>query len=434
MQTDSERAESDGADAAAEPTAQGVPRRRLRVALQLLNLGAAALLVLLFAVYCVEKRKGPIYGWVKDTPVEGVCQTLGRLIWRQRDALEQELRDSPLLPEEQARAAAVENRVLAMRPRHAVGLTDGQVFFGAIKQLDEDAYVVQHYDGKRFDSLKVSKSDIRFRRAVVFPDVELRAADYRFLFRFEQYNPYFIPPYVIASPGSYASAHAQYLHLSALADQFRVVFAPALAESDNQHVHVCICADEGAFLAVAAQRARTDLLSAAGFYSEAENCLYLIDRGDDRAVLVVRHEGAHQLAAAHGLFAAFSRVPLWLAEGVAQYCESSPFGGDDVERLALLRAAARAGSLLSWGALLRADNDEALFTADETKALAYAQAWALVRLLMADRHRAAFMRYLLAPEDIAGTDPVSALGNALGVPGSRLQAEVEAVFSSPASP
>jgi hypothetical protein len=104
------------------------------------------------------------------------------------------------------------------------------------------------------------------------------------------------------------------------------------------------------------------------------------------------HEVSHQLAFNCGLLNRGGDVPVWLAEGMACYCEPTDrdvwlgIGEPNPERIHCLAARLRTGRpLLPLKDLVAADdwrND------GKTLLLGYAQSWALFRMLMEERPEA----------------------------------------------
>ena len=111
---------------------------------------------------------------------------------------------------------------------------------------------------------------------------------------------------------------------------------------------------------------------------------------DEVTVMVILHEGSHQLFHATGLHdTAYSRFP-WLVEGLATYCETSDFGALNRMRQATLRELAKTGKLTPLFEFLRLDSEGEFLRRGEN---AYAQAWSFIYFLM-QRHRDGFLRFL----------------------------------------
>jgi len=114
----------------------------------------------------------------------------------------------------------------------------------------------------------------------------------------------------------------------------------------------------------------------------------------DTNVGTIMHEVAHQLSFNVGLLNREGDVPLWLAEGLACYCEATMNGSwQGIGEPNALRAAALAGPARGEGAFIPL---RSLLTSDDwlRKApnvqqalLGYAQGWALFRMLMEQRPR-----------------------------------------------
>lgn len=116
----------------------------------------------------------------------------------------------------------------------------------------------------------------------------------------------------------------------------------------------------------------------------------------DAALGTTMHEVAHQLSFNSGLLNRAGDVPLWLAEGLACYCESTeggdwqPPGSPNLMRADDLRGPVGGrGRLVPLRTLLTADD----WRSDGRVQVGYAQSWALFRLLMHERPRS-LRRYL----------------------------------------
>jgi hypothetical protein len=112
----------------------------------------------------------------------------------------------------------------------------------------------------------------------------------------------------------------------------------------------------------------------------------------DMNLSTTMHEAAHHLSFNCGLLNRDGHVPLWLAEGLACYCEPTSNGSwqgpgePNRPRIAALAGPLRGqGKLLSLTELVTND----LWLRDsKTLLLGYAQSWALFRLLMEERPKA----------------------------------------------
>jgi hypothetical protein len=132
----------------------------------------------------------------------------------------------------------------------------------------------------------------------------------------------------------------------------------------------------------------------------------------------VMHEVAHQLSFNCGMLCRDADVPFWVAEGLATYCEATEngawqgIGEPNPERIMPL-----AGPVHGQGGFIRLND---LLTRDDwmrdtkTALLAYAQSWALFKMLMEERP-AQLRKYLEAnwsrrTPDHRGTDFAAAFG------------------------
>jgi hypothetical protein len=119
----------------------------------------------------------------------------------------------------------------------------------------------------------------------------------------------------------------------------------------------------------------------------------------DANVATIMHEAAHQMSFNTGLLNRDGDQPLWLAEGLATYCEATDqghwkgIGALNPERLRPL-AAATAGrvKLLPLRTLVESDRWLRSLAGGRNVMIGYAQSWALFRMLM-DEQPAALRRY-----------------------------------------
>jgi hypothetical protein len=124
-------------------------------------------------------------------------------------------------------------------------------------------------------------------------------------------------------------------------------------------------------------------------------------RRADANVGTIMHEVAHQLSFNCGLLNRDGDVPVWLAEGLACYCEATDngswqgLGEANPMRANRLAGPARGQELfLPLQALLTGEDWLRKATTVEQVLLGYAQSWALFRMLMEERPRA-LRNYLL---------------------------------------
>lgn len=117
-------------------------------------------------------------------------------------------------------------------------------------------------------------------------------------------------------------------------------------------------------------------------------------------VATIVHEATHQIAFNCGMHTRYADTPMWLAEGIAMYCETPDLrtgsgwrtiGKPNVNRLRQYREFA--ASRRANGSMRTLIQDEARFRNPEAMADAYAESWGLVDYLMRDR-REEFVTYL----------------------------------------
>lgn len=110
---------------------------------------------------------------------------------------------------------------------------------------------------------------------------------------------------------------------------------------------------------------------------------------------VLRHEGAHQLFHSSGILVE-GATPGWLAEGLAQWCETLVPGTVAFELADRLKEAHEHERLIPLTILLghQDKRGRGFYAGDSKLELAYAESWSLVRLLMGPKHREHFFAYL----------------------------------------
>jgi hypothetical protein len=113
---------------------------------------------------------------------------------------------------------------------------------------------------------------------------------------------------------------------------------------------------------------------------------------DDANIGTVMHEVAHQLSFNGGLLDREGNVPVWLAEGLACYCESTTnsawqgVGEPNPMRVGTLAVQVRGkGQLFPLKNLIQSDDRLRHGTTTGQVVLGYAQSWALYRLLMEEK-------------------------------------------------
>jgi len=124
------------------------------------------------------------------------------------------------------------------------------------------------------------------------------------------------------------------------------------------------------------------------------------DRRSDVNVGTIMHEVAHQLSFNGGMLNREGDVPVWLAEGLACYCEATEAGNwqgigkPNAQRTQALAAQLRAkAGFLPLRALLASDDWLRRATSTPQVILGYAQSWALFRMLI-EEHPRALRQYL----------------------------------------
>lgn len=128
-------------------------------------------------------------------------------------------------------------------------------------------------------------------------------------------------------------------------------------------------------------------------------------RRDDVNLSTMMHETAHQASFNLGLLSRDGDVPIWLAEGLATYCEPVAkgewlgIGATNPQRTDALRAAVKGDrAFIPLKELIRSDAWIRKATRTEEVLLGYSQSWALFHLLIQKRPKA-LKKYLQQIED-----------------------------------
>lgn len=174
------------------------------------------------------------------------------------------------------------------------------------------------------------------------------------------------------------------------------------------------------YAAYALRDAGPEVADKAGYYSMRTNRIVLYDLAMNEAgdaatnadqverrvaaapvnVATIVHEATHQIAFNCGMHTRYADTPMWLAEGLAMYCETPDLrsgsgwrtiGKLNVSRLRRYREFS--ADRREAGSLRTLIQDEASFRNPETMLDAYAESWALVDYLMRER-RAELVTYL----------------------------------------
>jgi hypothetical protein len=119
---------------------------------------------------------------------------------------------------------------------------------------------------------------------------------------------------------------------------------------------------------------------------------YIHERRNDTNISTIMHEVAHQLSFNCGLLNRGGDVPLWLAEGLAVYCESTiggawqGIGESNPQRAAILAGPAKGrGEFLTLRSLIENDDWIRKAARVDQVLLGYSQSWALFRMLIEEQ-------------------------------------------------
>jgi hypothetical protein len=431
-----------------------------RLEMVLCALAVLILLVLANAVV-VARRIPPVAGWIHQTPIENLGRFVAGQVARQDLWCRRWLNRLPLLAAQARARQELERQIEVARPTHMLVLRDRRVLWGRCEPRTAHTAPVKvnvlEEGHREFPVEQVA------RLVELMPTpVRLTAADARFLINFPGFNYYDIPPYFVASEAPFSMAYWACRGLARVSEEFSAAFAEAVPRPEGQRrLYVCIFRDEVSYLRYALQRMDVDLERSSGFYSPENQCLYLYNRLNsldygriekrirnyarqeeqtatlneqvriretadgyrkrirqdmwEETAYTLRHEGTHQLAYTSGLHSAEGVEHLWVVEGVAQYCETSPLGERHAGNIALLRQGKLQGKLIPWFELINTPTPRGFSHYGRRADLAYAQSWFLVYTFMQAPYKAGFMAYLRRLQHLPAED--------LGPPRSELLEE-----------
>ncbi len=429
-------------------------RRRLWRIIQLLHFVVLPLLLFVYLLFAVERQEGPVYRAVAGTPIERFCLRVIPILWRHKSFLERQAMDASLSPAERAEAKVIMQRMELIRPTHSLRLNTGEMLFGRLRNQGNGTLMLKMFDGTRLVRRELKEEEIEHRKTIVSPSVSMETRDLRFLLSHPDMNHYYLHPYIFATDRRFSDVFELYIILSTLADEFRKEFGPLIGEQQVEKIHVCQFDNRVRLADAAGKLGGFGLVNASGFFMKTDHRLFLVadsmatdhifgmSPGGDDALFnpqtpaentllrhqVTRHEGAHQLAYALGVFESFERIPFWLEEGIAQYCEQTPFRSLHEGKMMFLSAKLKAGQLIPWDQLVALTPKKLEELSEEQVQLAYAQSWILFYHLMDKAYRpklfAAILDLSKISDPAAESNSTVLLGNALGTTLSQLNQEI----------
>jgi hypothetical protein len=388
---------------------------RPRLLIALLNLALLPILAALFLAAVSKRQMQPMYSWIEDTPLATIGDRLANLFGGQAFSfargLEIDRRDE---------AEALVARMIARMPTHTIVTADSSIYYGQLTRRDEQKIQLSAVDGRLNETAFISVSELRLNKPLVHPEVELDQRDAHFMLRHENLRHFCLSPLLVATDEGYTAAHNAYLSLSLLEEAFLEAFA-AIVDHDatrQRLLHVVVKDSP-------ASTAKRDIHHAANadaWYDSDLDVLVVAANADaDNLAAYLRHEGAHELCRRYAVLGEYSSSPIWLREGIAQFCETAPFGRTSRERMRPLTK-----RRIPWEELLRPRSLETM-PEELNDATFYAQSLFLVKWLMKGDNRPRFFRYLAdnraTPDNLADT---ITLMNALDTTIAQLDADLDA--------
>jgi hypothetical protein len=351
--------------------------------------------------------------------------------------------DPRLTPAERATWKALEQRMAAAPPTHALWLTNGLGLLGWLK--GETNGVVRWEapfgaDGRW--AMRFARGDLSHAQVTEQPAPSINYCDVSFQLEFPDLRLIRRPPYSLLTDEPPQSAERYLDVLQKLHTNFVARFGGLTGGLGlPDHVQVLLLTDEAAFRAyrkksalrqsnlmgfyqMATQRlvvfdqrytaAMDDILSRLAWQGEKSQVQARSDADADQIRLfflaqacgamreaeggnlrILRHEGAHQLFHTSGILAE-GATPGWLAEGLAQWYETLAPGSVSFELSSRLKAALERQRLIPLAELLghRSQSQQGFYDGDRQANLAYAEAWSFVRLLLQPSRQEKFLDYL----------------------------------------
>lgn len=381
-----------------------------------------------------------------------------------------------LTPAELATWKGLEERMAAATPSHVLWQTNGLGLIGWLK--GETNGLVRWEapfgaDGRWL--MQFDRSDLSHAQVIEQKPPTINYCDVSFQLEFSDLRLIRRPPYSLLTDEPPQAAERYLDTLAGLHTNFLARFGPLTSGLGlPDHVQVLLFTDEEAYRTYQKKNAirQRDTM---GFYQMAQQRLVVFDqrytaamneilarllwqsekaqvqaRTDDEAdqlkliflaqacgamriaevgnLRILRHEGAHQLFHASGILMD-GATPGWLAEGLAQWCETRTPGAVSFELTSRLKTALDSDQLIPLAELLshHDPSKHGFYDGDRKMELAYAEAWGLVRLLLQPALQEKLFNYLkdlrrLAPTpDIRQVQPMELLCHFLGMTPTELE-------------
>ena len=381
-----------------------------------------------------------------------------------------QVNDARLTPAERATWTHLNQRAAAAVPSHVLWFTDGRGLVGWLHGQTNG--VVQWEAPFGADGrwrMQFARAELSHAEQLNLKPAPINYCDVNFQMEFPDLRLIRAPPYTVLTDESPEAAERYLSILQTLQTNFVARFG-ALTGGFGlpDHVQVLLFTDEDAFqayekgklgkrpvvmgfympalqrLTVCDQRyleGMDEILARLAWQSEKQQVQAATDAAADQVRLVMlsqacdmlrraemanqrvlRHEGAHQLFHTSGILVE-GATPGWLAEGLAQWCETRVPGAVEFVLADALKGALENDKLIPLADLMghQSRKDQGFFDGDRRIALAYAESWGLVRLLMRPPYQEkffAFLKQLRRPEaarDIRRTAQLELLCRFLGM-------------------
>lgn len=362
----------------------------------------------------------------------------------------------------------LESQLLAEQPDCRLTLRNGRRAEGWLVGESTNSFRLREAEGYSgyLDSAYNRAAVTRLERLPPQP-VTVTCADVKLHCEFPEFHFLKRAPYSVVTDAPYSDVEKILHLLGELRSQFTNHFAALLGDAPPGNIQVVFFSNEKPFQEYT-QRVAPALAGSAGFYSQELRRLVLFNelgsanyagtqarltatrqalfKNPDRVAdlndanqrlvqlrsditseaksqteLTIRHEGTHQLVHAYGVLGE-NIPPAWLSEGLAEYCETPAIGAHHRRLAARVTAARRAGTLLPLETLLDHRDPAGFFALGEAKtAIAYAESWALVKMLMQPESRPAFYEFIRQTRSTETADIATQLATTLHIDPDELE-------------
>jgi hypothetical protein len=443
-----------GSKSGSRPHHRRAPRKRVWnngffVVVRALVLGLA--LAWAIILYGWNREGNPrFYRFIRTAPGRMVARIFRWHAPQPQGAMEDKT-DEQMTEKERAVKRSIMESLRAGAPTHRLQLTNGQVMRGKLIEEKPDYVKFSETYGESGSlAMNVSRKRIRGIEPETNPLPRVTYRDVRFQMEFPRFQIYREPPYTILTDELYVRVESSVAVLKTLHEEFLATFGDLVTRATvRDGIQVLFFSREREYQAYQAKYAPF-MDETSGFYSPWVDRLVVFNQSSSEHLRrlerrlaaaedaqrssgappdvladvevwrvemqrdiarfaeletqkVLRHEGAHQLFQTYGVHSENHMESEWLLEGLATFCETPQPGDADAFRIAVLRRAQEIGKLIPLAEIVNLRDKEGLLAlgSHARVQVGYAQAWALVRMLMQPEYRGPFFGYICLVRDAA---------------------------------